>query len=585
MSSPGNATAGAVPSSRARGRAGAVSWWSSLPPLLIAIAFVPMLMLHARMLWARPHYQLFPLVIPGAAALVYRYCRGLGAVDPGARPTAAATAAMGWALLAFSVVFVSPPVGVIGGLVTLMAAVYAVGGKRLAVAALPAWVFLWMAVPLPRSYDLTLVTSLQDLVSRWSSSFLDFFRVFHVMEGNVVEVARKRLLVDQACSGIYSLLTLSMGALFYALWTRTSVLRGLALMAAAVFWVLFGNVTRVVSIGLLYSRWGIDASGGKKHEALGILIFLLMLAMVASTDRLYVFLATVVRRIWRLARSRRGADRPARGGARVKKSAESAAAAAALGDLPPAPASPVRPPRTVLPPVGRTWLGSGLAGLAFGVLLIPQFFMPGVDWRELVSTHDVYSKSFAKLEAGTLPARWQSFEQVGYHVEHRKMDDSWGENSCVWLYHQGPRGVFLSADHEFVDWHELSVCYTSQGWDVTGRRLMAPDETGLKSLVVVDMINPQGWYGFLVYGLYKSDGAPVSPPEATGYIQSLAGRLMGWFRRGTRNDPAVARLNHQIQLFVESESPLSPSDRDAVLGFYDYCRGEIQKVGLAEVTR
>jgi exosortase len=587
MASTGNAPAGAARAVSKRQDSGAGSWRAYWPPVLIALAFMPLLVIHARVLWARPHYQFFPLVIPGAVALAYRYCRRLGPLSLGPARLAVPIATVGWGLLLFGVVFVSHSAALIGGLLTLFAAILAIGGWPLMRAALPAWAFLWLAVPLPRGYDLSLVSGLQDLVSRWSSHFLDAFKVYHVMEGNVVEIVGRRLLVDQACSGVYSLLTLLIGALFYALWTRTGVLRCLMLMAAAVFWVLLGNVTRVVTIVVIANRWGIDASAGKKHEVLGISIFILMLLMVGSTDRLFCFFGSLCRKlVWLVVRRREKAH--PRLASKGKSKSEAAAVAAMLADLPPAPTATDKPaptvaplpPRTVLPAVGRTWLGSAFSGLAFGILLLPQYLMPGINWREILVTNDVYGKPFQSLVAETLPAHWQSFERLGFRTEHRKMDDSWGENSRVWYYRQGQRGVALSADYQFVDWHELSICYISQGWQVTGRRLVAPGDAGPKILVVVDMINPQGWYGMLVYGMYRVDGTPVSPPEATGYVASLAGRLAGWFRKGARNEQTVARLNHQLQLFVESESPLSPTDRDQVLAFYDHARRLVQKTGL-----
>jgi hypothetical protein len=84
----------------------------------------------------------------------------------------------------------------------------------------------------------------------------------------------------------------------------------------------------------------------------------------------------------------------------------------------------------------------------------------------------------------------------------------------------------------------------------------------------------------VVYGMFRADGRPVMPPEASGYMQSLAGRLVGWFRNGSRNEQAVARVNHQIQLLVESEAPLTPRERDQMLAFFDLSRRLIQKTGL-----
>ena len=543
---------------KATGAAGPPWRWRSVwPAAVVALAFAPLLVIHARMLWARPHYKFFPLVFPGAAALVWQACRRLGPLEPGSRKLAGLATAAGWGLLALGVLFVSPGFGAVGALVTLAAGVYALGGPALAKTSLPAWGFLWLAVPLPRRFDTMLVTGLQDLVSRWSSQFLDAFRVFHVMEGNVVEVAGRRLLVDQACSGIYSLLTLLLGTLFYALWNRTSVPRALFLMAAAVFWVVFGNVARIVAIVLLSVRFGIDASVGLKHEALGLLVFVLMLAMVASTDRLYAFAASVLAKSW-------GAGRP------------SGAEAAAGRDRGP----------TVLTDPRGTWVGSLRAASAFGLLLLPQWAMPGVDWNEVLTTHDVYAPLIGSLVETSLPAKFEGFERMAFRAEHREMDDSWGENSRTWYYRyeKGPGYAALSLDYQFVDWHDLTLCYTGQGWTMQGSRVGALGRSGsrdARSLVEADFINLEGRHGHLIYGLFNRKGRVVTPPEARGFVQTLIARLRSWLIRSSHGSEAADGLNFQYQIFIDSDQPPSAEARDQALVFFEETKALAYKKAFA----
>lgn len=554
------------------------AWYSAWPALLVIASFLPLLALHARMLWARPHYQFFPLVFPGAIALAWHRCRGLGALQPAKGWVAGLLAMVGWSLLGLGVLFLSPMAAAVGALVTLLGGIYGLGGRTLVRHALPAWAFLWLTIPLPRRYDLRLVTGLQDLVSQWSSQFLDIFGVFHVMEGNVVEVTGRRLLVDQACSGIYSLLTLMLGAIFYTLWVRASIPRALCLLASAVFWVIAGNVTRIVSMVLLATRYNIDATVGKKHEALGLLIFVLMLTMVASTDRFYNFVSSLLRRIW--SAITRPATRPKSVADEASKVwAAAVAAASAAGD----PAEK----RTVLADPRRSWVGRLTTGLAFGMMLLPQFMMPGVDWREALLVNDFYDKGFAKLGAQTLPNQIGGLQRVGFEVLHRKMDDSWGENTHAWYYRGGGADAAASVDHQFVDWHELTVCYQSNGWTMEERTVGAPEGTNIPdgdNLVIARFSNPAGYNGYLIFGLYGRDGRPSPPPESLSIIKSLSNRLSGWLRPGSRSQHVVARLNHQIQFFVESETAFDTDQIKMFVSIYDQVRKTIQEQGLAVGT-
>ena len=57
--------------------------------IAVALSFAPLLILFGLDLWARPHYQFFPVAIPLAGVLVWKSCRHLGRLEPG-------SAAIGW---------------------------------------------------------------------------------------------------------------------------------------------------------------------------------------------------------------------------------------------------------------------------------------------------------------------------------------------------------------------------------------------------------------------------------------------------------------------------------------------------------
>jgi exosortase len=181
------------------------SWVAYAPALIVAFAFVPILVLFGVELWSRPHYQFFPLVFPGAAALVWKHCRGLGRVEPRSQVPAWSAAALAWLLLAAGVAFITPWFAAVGALVALWGASWAMGGWALVRRALPGWVFLWLVIPPPRRYDFVLIAKLQNLVSRWGSQVLDLLGVYHVMDGNVVRVAGRVHYDDLARSVVYSL--------------------------------------------------------------------------------------------------------------------------------------------------------------------------------------------------------------------------------------------------------------------------------------------------------------------------------------------------------------------------------------------
>lgn len=591
---PGGAAAGAGIAVSGRAAFG--------PPAVIAAAFAPIVVLFGLGLWTRPHYQFFPLLVPGAALLARRSFRGLGPLEPGSAWLAWSAAAASWLLLAAGVATVTPWFAAIGALAALLGAAYALGGGRLARAALPAWGLLWLAIPLPRRYDSAMIAGLQDLVSRWSGTALDALGVYHVMDGNVVEVGGRELLVDQACSGIYSLSTLLAGTLFYAAWVRASPIRAVALAAASVFWVLFGNVLRIVAVVVLSTRWGVEAASGWRHEVLGLAAFGLMLALVLSTDRLLAFLGSLA--AWAVAvfspetrRRRRerqaeqmeaanrslllGAEKPSRPGEPA-------------GEGPATPAGPgnAAEARTSMAPLGRTWVGSWAAAAAFGLLLPPQAMLPGAGWGDLLSSR-VYEERFASVDAETMPDRLGAYRRHDFRVDRRDWDNSWGEHSRVWSYWGPSHAAAVSLDYSFVGWHELTACYRSRGWRTTSTRVEAapvrpggPEPSGGGLAMVSEFTNIEGRSGYLIYALYDRRGRPIAPPGTTGTIDRLRGRLASW--SGGRDPVGLDGevLSYQVQVFVGGEAPPTSAERAAIHALFAEARERVGRLarGSGEAT-
>jgi exosortase len=512
-----------------------------------------MLTLHALELWRRPHYQFFPLVVPGAAALAWRSCRRLGPLTPGARWPALAWMGASWALLAVAVLFESPWCGTVAVLSTLLASAYVLGGPRLVRAVLPAWGFLWLAVPLPRPLDAALISGLQDVVSAWAGHLLDMLHVEHVMSGNVVEIAGRRLLVDQACSGIYSLMALLTAVLFYALWARPAWPKAVALLAATVFWVLAGNAARVVTVVVLETRFGVDASSGWRHELVGLVVFLAMVALIASTSSLLscaAFLPVPAR--WASSGLWSGLwGRGGRGPSGSGKAGE----------------------RTALPRLRRTWLGSPALGVAFGLLLLPQLLLPGPSWGDALADSGYYREAFGGLGEGVLPARVGGFWRTGFRTEKRELFSTWGESSRVWQYTAGPTDLAASLDYPFVGWHDLLVCYTGTGWRVTDRRV---EDDGVP-VMLADLVNNEGMFGHVIFGLFDRRGRPLTPPEVRDPLDVLTGRLRSRFL-GELDDQAPNALTHQIQVFMaKTGSPLNRTERERARTLFAQARESIHR--------
>jgi exosortase len=511
----------------------ALSWQVLLAAGCVTAAYLPFLVAHFRQLWLRPHYQFFPVVLVGAAVLGGQRLRDLRHLTPGPRALAAGLAAAAAWLLAAAVVLDSSWLGTVSALVLLAAALVA-GGRELFTAAWPAWAVLWLIVPPPFELDRDLTLALQTFTTRWSSRLLDLFGVFHIMDGHVVEISGRRLLVEEACAGINSLFSILACAVLFVLWARRPPLRGVLLVAAAVGWVLAANVARVVLIAVLFSARGLDLTGGWHHEAVGLGLFALALALVWSTDRLLAFLAST------------GGGPPA--GARADRAAVSADAA---------------------PERRRAWPGQACLAVAgvFGVLVAANVYLNGFGTAADAPAHSQpVTDSLAGMTRETLTEKSGEWRLHGFAEETRNPGSAFGEFSKTWVYRRPMQQAVLSLDYPFPGWHDLTRCYTSQGWVVEDEAVVQ-EGPGLPSgWVALRLTKPGYRFGYLVFTQFDGTGR-VLAPRLAGSQLSLHRHEQAWRRLEDRLTGTTADVSgdpsgsvYQLQVFVESFAPLQEQD-------------------------
>lgn len=130
------------------------------------------------------------------------------------------------------------------------------------------------------------------------------------MAGNVLEFPGKRLLVEEACSGVQSLFAVVAAMAAYLVWQRRPWSIAALVLPAAVAAALVMNLARVTAIALAQHGLGLDLSGGWPHEALGTVGFALALRALAAVGVIAGWLLGPIRlpRIPRPGQRLTGAD-------------------------------------------------------------------------------------------------------------------------------------------------------------------------------------------------------------------------------------------------------------------------------------
>jgi exosortase len=163
------------------------------------------------------------------------------------------------------------------------------------------FVFLYLAfaIPPPRTWLDSLTFPLKQLVSATASALLRPFGVPVTHEGVAIYVAQYQYLVEDACSGLNSIVGLMAIGLLYVYLARRGTWLYSAVLAALILPIAFAaNVIRIAILILLTQYFGDDVAQGFMHFASGMVVFAIALIVIFSVDAL---MALTVRRYGKLA--------------------------------------------------------------------------------------------------------------------------------------------------------------------------------------------------------------------------------------------------------------------------------------------
>jgi exosortase len=146
--------------------------------------------------------------------------------------------------------------------------------------------YLGFAIPPPTWVIDVLTLPLKQFVTYVSTEGLHFVGVPVAREGVTIFVAQYELLVEDACSGMHSILGLVAITLLYVYLMRGASWRlSLLFTAIAIPIAVVANILRIVVLVLLTYFFGNAVAQGFLHETAGILLFGTALLLVFAVDQ------------------------------------------------------------------------------------------------------------------------------------------------------------------------------------------------------------------------------------------------------------------------------------------------------------
>lgn len=164
---------------------------------------------------------------------------------------------------------------------------YSLVGRRALLAMWFPVVYLAFAIPPPSIWLQHLTLPLKELASLVATGVLHALGLPVAREGVIIYVAQYQLLVEDACSGMNSLVGLTAISLLYVyLRRRSSWAYSLALALMAIPIAIAANIARIMVLILITNAFGDEVGQSFIHGMAGLFLFTVALLLVFAVDEL-----------------------------------------------------------------------------------------------------------------------------------------------------------------------------------------------------------------------------------------------------------------------------------------------------------
>ena len=426
--------------------------------------------------------------------------------------------------------------GALSFLLMILGVVWGLGGWHFLKAILPSWFVFLTVLPPPLKLDERFALLLQGWAVAGSSRILDALLIPHERTGLVIEIPGMRLLVEEACSGINSILFMTFICVFYAMWMRRSVYFTVFLYIFTIGCVLAGNLVRIVSGAWAYHYYQLEILTGWKHEAIGLCL-----------TAIYITLIILAEKILRNP----GRDYSA----------------------PDHESSNARP--SLLQSLN---LGAGFKLLTTLLVLLGLVqLVRGWDFHtQKEGAKKVNTTHFDGSAFFELPLEIDGWKLVGEPKPQSKTaayED--GVHSHIWKLQKNGMQAIVSLDYPFFGYHDVTVCYRNSGWTVNESKLLqaAAENDFIPNMEIV-LAKPGGVKAILLYSTVDESGIWLEDsPNRSAYNKegeplqegNLFERLFSRLRLiPYANESYDLAVNFRIQTLAAAQSGLSSAQKQEV---------------------
>jgi len=146
--------------------------------------------------------------------------------------------------------------------------------------------FLFFMIPLPLFIISNISFKMKIFAAEIATIMLNNMRLPAIREGSIIRMRTTYVIVDDVCSGLRSLISLTALGSIFAYWMKGPMFKRVLLFAMTIPIAIVTNVFRVILLSAVSEIWGSQYATGFLHDLSGFLVFGLAFVLLYATGKI-----------------------------------------------------------------------------------------------------------------------------------------------------------------------------------------------------------------------------------------------------------------------------------------------------------
>lgn len=171
-------------------------------------------------------------------------------------------------------------------LITLVGIIlYFWGNEFLKKIIFPAFFLIFM-IPVPLVVVTDISFRMKILAAEIAASVLNQLGFSAIRDGSIIKLHSAYVIVDDICSGLRSLISLTALGSIFAYWMKGPMYKRLLLWVFAIPIAIITNAMRIIFLSVIAEIWGPQYAVGLIHDVSGFMVFVLAFILLFATQRI-----------------------------------------------------------------------------------------------------------------------------------------------------------------------------------------------------------------------------------------------------------------------------------------------------------